>query len=36
MNLSSNQKLFIQDKEVSGVQDKDMVRRKDAQEKGEF
>jgi len=31
MNLSSNKRLFIQDKEVSGVQDKEMIRRKDAQ-----
>lgn len=31
MNISSNKRLFIQDKEVSGVQDKEMIRRKDAQ-----
>ena len=33
MDLSSNKKLFIQDKEVDGVKDKEMIRRKDAEER---
>ena len=33
MNLGGNKKLFVQDKEVGGVKDAEMLRRKDAQER---
>ena len=36
MDLGSNKKLFVQDKEVDGVKDKEMIRKKDAQERDEF
>ena len=36
MKLGENKKLFIQDNEVKGVKDKEMIQRKDAQERDAF